>query len=344
MNEVLLPSPREVKQQLALLPSQSHFIQESRETAKNILEGKDKRLAIIAGPCSIHETEEALDYAQRFKELAEKVDKSCFLVMRAYIEKPRTTTGWKGLLYDPYLDGSNDMKTGIYWSRQLLLNLAEMGIPTATEFVDPLTAAYVDDLITWGFVGARTSASQTHRQLASSLNFPVGFKNGTDGNLDNAIQGVVAAKQPHSFMYIDPNGRVCAAKSSGNPSAHVVLRGSLEAPNYDPQSVRETLEKMRLYDIIPRILVDCAHGNSQKQYQKQRDSFRSVINQILEGNGLILGAMLESNLYAGNQILPERTPSLRYAVSVTDPCIDWDTTQELIGWADSVLGSSLSLI
>lgn len=333
--KTLLPTPKELKLDLPLLHQE--FIEAGRKCARDILSGRDKRLLIIAGPCSVHDTQEALDYAYRFKQLAEEVKETCFLIMRAYVEKPRTTTGWKGFLYDPYLNGTNDIETGFYKSRELFLALAEMGVPAAAEYVDPLAAPYFDDLITWGFIGARTSASQTHRQLASILPFPVGFKNGTDGNIDPAINGVVSARNSHSFIYLNEEGRLCKTHSNGNPFTHIVLRGSTEETNFDPESVNKILKKMSRAGIASRLIIDCAHGNSQKQHERQKHAFQSALAQIVDGNSNIMGMMLESHLEAGNQSLGDDASSLRYAVSITDPCIDWDSTVELVREADSIL-------
>lgn len=336
--ETLLPTPKELKLDLPL--RHQEFIDGARRCARDILSGKDKRFLIIAGPCSVHDPQEALDYAHRFKQLSEEVKQTCFLVMRAYVEKPRTTTGWKGFLYDPYLNGTNDIKTGFYKSRELFLALAELGVPVATEYVDPLTAPYFDDLITWGFIGARTSASQTHRQLASMLAFPVGFKNGTDGNIDPAINGVVAARNSHSFISLNAEGQLCKTQSKGNPLTHVVLRGSTDEANFDPLSVNAILKKMARAGVASRLIIDCAHGNSQKQHDRQKHAFQSALAQVVEGNSNIMGVMLESHLEAGNQPLGDDVSSLRYAVSITDPCIDWDSTVELVKEADSSLSAS----
>lgn len=315
---MLLPSPKELKDQLPLSPEQYSFVQSCRELASRIIQRKEKKIVVIAGPCSIHDLDTARDYAKRFKELAMEAEKNCFLVMRVYMEKPRTTVGWKGLLYDPFLDGSNDIRTGLYWTRQFFLELAEMKIAIATEFVDPLAASYFDDLITWGFIGARTCASQTHRQLASSLSMPIGFKNSPDGNLENAIHGVIAARAPHVFMYVNEEGQLISKRSMGNPLTHIVLRGSTQTTNYDPHSIHYALEKLQCADLEPLLMVDCSHGNCQRKYEKQKDVFYSVLDQIELGNRNIIGMMLESHLEAGN------------AVSITDPCIDWSTTEELI--------------
>ncbi len=340
MDESPLLSPDALKSLFPITEKGTRFIAESRKSAQNIISGKDKRKAIVVGPCSIHDRGAALEYAERFRTLAKSVQDTCFLVMRVYVEKPRTTTGWKGLVYDPHLDGSHAIQTGLMWARELLMLLSDMGVPTATEFVDSLIAPYIEDLITWGFIGARTSASQPHRQLASSLNLPIGFKNGTDGNVDDAINGVTSARTPHGFMKINGNGKLCAVQTEGNPFCHVVLRGSETSPNFDPQSIEHTLNCIRAAHLSPRLMIDCAHGNSQKQWENQREVFESVLSQITAGNEHIFGWMLESHLNKGNQVLREDPSLLHYAISITDPCIDWSLTEELIYSADVSISSS----
>ncbi len=321
---MLLPSPREVKQQLPLNLS---FVREAQETAKDLFLKKDPRLLVITGPCSIHNLSSAREYARRLKALSNEVSERAFLVMRVYAEKPRTVKGWKGLLYDPHLDGTDDIKTGIYWTRELFLELAEMEVPTATEFLDPLFAPYIDDLVTWGFIGARTVSSQTHRQLASALPMPIGFKNDLDGNIDHAVNAIVAARHRHTFLGINGDGRTSSMKSLGNPYAHAVLRGSLDAPNYDSATVNATVEKLHDLQLPSRLIIDCSHGNCHRQAEKQVDVFHSVLQQIEEGNTHIMGLMLESHLEAGNQTLSE---AISPSISLTDPCIAWSTTEELI--------------
>lgn len=325
-----LPSPQEIKRLFPLSSAARMYIHQSRETAKQIIRGEDQRKALIVGPCSIHDRKSAIEYAERFKELSKEVSRTSFMVMRVYVEKPRTSTGWKGLLYDPHLDGSHDIKTGLLWTRELLLALAERQVPCATEFVDPLAALYFDDLITWGFIGARTSSSQPHRQFASSLEMPVGFKNATDGNLETAIHGALSAKEPHVALHIDGDGKLCAIQSHGNPFAHIVLRGAYDFTNYDSSSVRHAAEKLKGTHLPQRLMIDCSHGNCQKQYEKQQEAFLSVIEQIEKGNDGILGLMLESHLESGNQPLKDDPSQLKYAVSITDPCLDWKTTEALI--------------
>ncbi len=334
MTITALPSPQELKIRLPMTPHTAAFIAQSRETAKRIVQGKDPRKALIVGPCSIHDCKSAMEYAGRFKELADVVGRNCFMVMRVYVEKPRTSTGWKGLLYDPHLDGSHDIETGLLWTRELLLALAEKEVPAATEFVDPLASLYFEDLVAWGFIGARTSASQPHRQFASGCAMPIGFKNSTDGNLDNAVHGVLSATAPHASMGVDEEGRLCAVQSRGNNFSHIVLRGAHDFTNYDPESVRSALEALKKYQLLPRLMIDCSHGNCQKSFEKQQSVFISVLEQ---NNDSIFGLMLESHLASGSQPLTEDLSRLKYAVSITDPCLDWQRTEALIYSAASVL-------
>jgi 3-deoxy-7-phosphoheptulonate synthase len=337
-----LPSPHEIKSQLERSPQIAAFIANARNTAKNIIQGKDPRIALIVGPCSIHDRKSAVEYAERIKALSQKLSSTCFLVMRTYVEKPRTATGWKGLLYDPHLDSSNDIKTGILWTRQLLLTLAEMQVPCAAEFVDPLAALYFEDLVTWGFIGARTSASQPHRQFASGMQMPLGFKNSIDGNLICAINGVISAKSTHSSMHIDTHGKLCALQSDGNPFAHIVLRGACEFTNFDPASVHVAKQMLEKSHLPQRLMIDCSHGNCQKLSEKQPEAFNSVLEQIGRGNSGIFGLMLESHLKSGNQPLTEDPSILQYDVSITDPCLSWSATEELIYSADRVFSSTLA--
>ncbi len=342
MTITLLPSPHEIKTLLPVSAQTAAFIENARRSARNIVIGKDPRKALIIGPCSIHERKSAMEYANLFKDLSQKVGRTCFMVMRVYVEKPRTSTGWKGLFYDPHLDGSHDIRTGLLWTRELLIALAELQIPCSTEFVDPLAALYFDDLISWGFIGARTSASQPHRQFASSLTIPVGFKNSTDGNLDSAIHGVLSAREPHASMHIDSHGRLCAIQTEGNSYSHIVLRGAYESTNYDSSSVRTAMEKLKKVHLQGRLLIDCSHGNCQKRFDKQQEVFHSVLEQIERGNDGILGLMLESHLEAGSQPLTDDLSQLKYAVSITDPCLDWKTTEDLIYSANLAFSSSPS--
>lgn len=332
---MLLPTPKELKSNFPLSSRNAEFIRASRQTAKNIVTRKDPRQVIIVGPCSIHDTNQGLDYAKQFKELAEKIAPSCFLIMRAYIEKPRTLSGWKGLVYDPDLDESHDLEEGLFQARKFFVDLTEMEIPIATEFLSPIVSTYVDDLVSWGFIGARTSSSQIHRELASLFPFPIGFKNSLDGNVEAAISGVMTASNPHTFFHINDQGRLCKVKSSGNPYGHVVHRGSLFASNYDEKSILKTMKNLQQLGMPPRILVDCSHGNSQKDYEKQKEVFYSVLNQIESGNSHILGMMLESHLKAGSQPLTQDLTALEEGISITDPCMDFSETEELLLAASS---------
>ena len=332
-------TPRKIKEKLAVSQKQKLFIEKNREVIRDLITGKDGRLALVLGPCSIHDLSSALEYGRRIRALAEEVASTCVLVMRVYIEKPRTVTGWKGLAYDPHLDGSNDIQTGIFWARELFLTLTDLGIPVATEFLNPLLTPYIQDLVSWGFIGARTSASQPHREIASYLSCPIGFKNSPEGNVDQAIHAMVAAGCPHRFPHINDEGQIAIAESEGNPFTHVVLRGSRKESNYDPASIAEAIENMDLHGLKNRILVDCSHGNCQKEYGRQKEAFHAVLKQFERGNHKILGMMLESHLEEGSQYLSESPSSLKYAVSITDPCLGWNETEILVRSIAASLGA-----
>ncbi len=332
-------SPRKIKDKLPMTEKQKAFIDRGRQTLRDLITGQDPRLAIILGPCSIHDLSAALEYARRVRVLAEEVASTCVLVMRVYIEKPRTVTGWKGLAYDPHLDGSNDIQTGIFWARELFLTLTDLGIPIATEFLNPLLIPYIQDLVSWGFIGARTSASQPHREMASLLPCPMGFKNSPDGNIEQAIHAMIAARTTHRFPFINEEGYLSLTESPGNPYTHVVLRGSHQGINYDPASLAETVHTMELHGLKNRILVDCSHGNCSKEYTKQKDVFQRVLEQYDQGNDKILGMMIESHLEEGSQHLSESPSELNYAVSITDPCLGWVETENLIRSAAESLKS-----
>ncbi len=336
-----LPTYKEIKTRFPLPLSQRCFIEESRQTVRAILNGTDPRLLLIVGPCSIHDSVSAKEFAFQLRKLAKAVASHFFLVMRVYCEKPRTASGWKGFLYDPLLDGSNAMHIGIEWTRQLLLELASMQVPAATEFLDPLTAYYYDDLITWGSIGARTASSQIHRQFASGLSMPIGLKNGVAGNVSAAVNGALAASLPHTYMRICENGTPILSQTAGNPDVHIVLRGGDSGPNYDPFSVSEALARLEHMKLPPRLLIDCSHQNSGKKYDRQPSVFQSVIHQIVEGNTNIRGFMLESHLYAGNQVLTSDLSQLQYGVSITDSCLDWTSTSHLISWGAQHLHQQL---
>ena len=325
-----LSSPMAFKQEMPAKAHQLEFVQESRNQIANILDGNDNRLLVIVGPCSIHDLKAAKEYATNLRQLADEVSKSFFIIMRTYFEKPRTALGWKGMLYDPHLDGSNDIAAGIRQSRQLLLDLAEMQVPTATEFLDPLSPRFLGDLISWSCVGARTTESQIHRQLASGLPMPIAFKNSTSGNVNVAVKGVLTAACSHAFLSVDDLGHVAIVRTHGNPHAHIALRGGENCPNYDAHSIEKALELLRKNRLPERLIIDCSHDNSNRCQDKQKAVFDSVIQQFLNGNTAIRGLALESNLVAGNQRMPLDKSRLHYAVSLTDPCLDWEDTEALI--------------
>ncbi len=322
-----LPSPAQIKQEYPL--PVSDFISASRWTAQQILKRTDPRLALIVGPCSIHDPESALEYARRLNQLKPEIEKTFFPIMRVFLEKPRTRLGWKGMIYDPHLDGSNDIAAGLRKSRELIIKIAELGIPCATELLEPNVIPYFDDLIVWGLIGARTSASQPHRQMASALVFPIGFKNDCHGEFDAAISGVLTSRIPHSHIGIDAAGHVAALRTSGNPFTHLVLRGSDAHPNYDPHSVEKALRALHEHRLEPRLVIDCSHGNSGKDHRRQRIAFESIIHQAAETKA-IAGLMLESHLFSGKQPLGEDPSLLNYGISITDPCLGWEETETLL--------------
>ncbi len=330
-----IPSPQEIRGQFPPSKEDLAFVLEAREQAEQILRRKTGRLALLVGPCSIHDPDLALEYAERLKRLSGEIE-NFFLVMRVFLEKPRTRMGWKGMVYDPHLNGSNDIAAGLKIARKLLLEMAQQKIPTATELLEPLVVPYFEDLITWGLIGARTSASQPHRQMASGLPFPVGFKNDIHGELDVAICGILSARMSHSFLHIDDGGQLNALETAGNPYTHLVLRGSETKTNFDPHSVAVGLSALLNNQLEPCIFVDCSHGNSGKDHRRQSIAFESVIQQSLDGNEAIAGLMLESHLVAGKQGIGDKG-SLNYGVSITDSCMGWEETESLIRWADDKL-------
>ena len=322
-----LVTPAALKSQLPVPDATRDLVQQARATVANILAGKDSRKLVVVGPCSIHDPQAAVDYGARLAELAGELSNELFLVMRAYFEKPRTTVGWKGLINDPLLDDSCRIGDGLVIARDLLLRLSELGLPLSTEALDPITPQYLHDLITWSAIGARTTESQTHRELASGLSSAVGFKNGTDGSLEVAINALQSVASPHRFLGIDAQGQVALIETKGNPNAHIVLRGGSSGPNYDRESIARCEAVLQSIHQPANIMVDCSHANSNKDHERQALVARDVAAQIADGNRSIMGIMLESNLGAGNQPL---TSNLRYGVSITDACIDWDTTAELL--------------
>ena len=328
-DEQILITPEELKKRFPLNSQLEQQITASRQTISDIISGKDHRLLVVCGPCSIHDTEAALEYAHKLKALADQVSDQLYIVMRVYFEKPRTTVGWKGLINDPHMDNTFDMETGLHIARQLLLNLVEMGLPLATEALDPNSPQYLGDLFSWSAIGARTTESQTHREMASGLSMPVGFKNGTDGSLSTAINAMRAAAMPHRFVGINQAGQVCLLQTQGNPDGHVILRGG-KKPNYGPEDVAQCEKEMQQAGLRPSLMVDCSHGNSNKDFRRQASVAESAVAQIKEGNRSIMGLMLESHLNEGNQSSEQPRSEMRYGVSVTDACINWETTETLL--------------
>ena len=324
-----LMTPIALTKEFPITETVSSTVIKGRESIQNILAGEDRRMMVIAGPCSIHDKEAALDYAHRLSELSRKVADTLCVIMRVYFEKPRTSVGWKGLINDPYLDGTYDMGCGLREARKILLGIGEMGLPTATEMLETITPQYVADLLSWACIGARTTESQTHREMASGLSMPVGFKNGTDGNLSAAINAMVASRQRQSFLGIDHEGRTCIVQTRGNQWGHLVLRGG-KRPNYDPISVEEARLNLIEKDLPETLVVDCSHANSMKKYQGQAIVWKSIIDQRLAGNNTLVGLMLESNLFEGNQKYSPNPEEMAYGVSITDECISWETTEELL--------------
>ena len=325
-----LITPHEIKTKLPLTESAEKTVLRARKEIEAILAGQDNRKFIVVGPCSIHDIKAAEEYSKRLKLLSERVKDKLLLIMRVYFEKPRTTVGWKGLINDPDMDDSFHIEKGLLIARSLLLKLAELGLPTATEALDPIVPQYIDELIAWSAIGARTTESQTHREMASGLSMPVGFKNGTDGSIEVALNALQSARIPHHFLGINQKGQVSIFKTTGNAYGHVILRGGNRQPNFDAANVKVAEEKLKQANLLPRIVIDCSHGNSNKDYQLQASVLENVIQQIMDGNTSIVGMMLESNLHEGNQPIPSNLEQLKYGISVTDKCIGWEETEKII--------------
>ena len=330
LSEETLISPEQLKQRVPVSAKALATVAGGRIAIKRILQRQDPRLFIIVGPCSIHDTNAAMDYASKLKTLADEVDDTLLLVMRVYFEKPRTTTGWKGLINDPLMNDSFDITEGLTRGRQLLVDLAELGLPTSTEALDPVTPQYLQELIAWSAIGARTTESQTHREMASGLSSAVGFKNGTDGGLEVAINALQSVSAPHRFLGINHQGGVSVIHTRGNAHAHIVLRGGGGRPNYDSVSINICEQQLLKAGIPANIMVDCSHANSNKDPALQPLVMTNVGNQIVEGNQSIVGLMVESNLEWGNQSIPADLADLKYGVSVTDACVNWATTENMI--------------
>jgi len=325
----ILPSPQEVMETLPLTSPLQERVAGYRRAVQRVLDGEDRRLLVVVGPCSIHDPEAALEYGRRLKALSEEVSDTLLLIMRVYFEKPRTVAGWKGFLNDPNLDDSFRIEEGLLRARRLLLQLVELGLPSGTEALDPITPQFLGDLVTWTAIGARTTESQTHREMASGLSTPVAFKNGTDGNIEVAINAIRSASAPHRFLGINAEGRCAVFHTRGNRYGHVVLRGGA-SPNYDRDSIAACEARLRGAGLPERIVVDCSHANSAKDPERQPVVFRDCLDQIAGGNRSIVGLMLESHLFPGRQEIPADLGQLRYGVSVTDPCIGWEATETLL--------------
>jgi 3-deoxy-7-phosphoheptulonate synthase len=325
-----LPSPAALADEIPKTDALAAFVTRARQDIHRLIFTDDRRLLLIVGPCSIHDVDAGLEYAGRLAGLSKEVSDRLMIVMRVYFEKPRTTVGWKGLIMDPHLDGSHDIAAGFRSARRFLLDVLSLGLPTATELLDPITPQYIADLVCWSAIGARTAESQTHRQMASGLSMPMGFKNGTDGSVQTAINAIRAASQPQTFLGINMDGRASAVVTAGNPNCHIVLRGGSAGPNFSPEHILKTEQLLGSAGLIRSILVDCSHDNSLKKPERQPEVMREIMAQVAAGNSSIMGAMIESNLEAGSQKFPQPLEKLRRGVSITDGCIDWPTTEALV--------------
>ncbi|MCM0611914.1 3-deoxy-7-phosphoheptulonate synthase [Marinobacter sediminum] len=325
-----LITPEALKQEMPLSDKAAETVANGRQAIYDIMDGKDHRLFIVIGPCSIHDVEAARDYAQRLKKLADEVSDTLLIVMRVYFEKPRTTVGWKGLINDPHLNDTFDIEQGLHIGRRLLLDINELGLPAATEALDPISPQYLQDTIAWSAIGARTTESQTHREMSSGLSMAIGFKNGTDGSLDVAVNAMKSVSHPHSFLGIDQQGKAAIIRTKGNNYGHVVLRGGGGKPNYDSVNVALCEQALDKTSLRKSVMVDCSHANSNKDPGLQPLVMQDVTHQILEGNNSIQSLMVESNINWGSQSIPENLADLKYGVSVTDACIDWPTTEKAI--------------
>jgi 3-deoxy-7-phosphoheptulonate synthase len=335
---VRLLAPRALKAELPMTENSNRTVVAGRAAVKRILRQEDPRLLVVVGPCSIHDVNGALEYAGKLATLRRELSDRLEILMRVYFEKPRTTIGWKGLINDPHLDGSYDIELGLKRARKLLLEINGLGLPAATEFLDPITPQYLADLVAWTAIGARTTESQTHREMASGLSMPVGFKNGTDGSLQIAIDAMGAARHSHSFLGIDQDGVTSIIRTAGNPDGHVVLRGGRLRTNYDAQSIADAAEQLRKAGLPEVLMVDCSHANSGKQHVRQEEVLRSVMAQRVAGNHALTGLMIESYLHEGSQPIPPDLRDLRHGVSITDACVSWETTERMLRHAAETLG------
>lgn len=337
---IRLKPPRVVKEDLSMTEECNRTVVEARATIQRILRNEDPRLLVVVGPCSIHDTQGALEYARKLAQLHKELRDQLYIVMRVYFEKPRTTVGWKGLINDPHLNGSYDIETGLYQARQLLLEITKLGLPAGTEFLDSTVPQYISDLVSWAAIGARTTESQTHREMASGLSMPVGFKNATDGSLQIALDAMQAARAPHSFLGIDQDGFSAIVRTKGNPFGHVVLRGGRARTNYDATSIAEAVAALEKAGQPPALMVDCSHANSNKQHAQQEEIAKNVVAQRAGGNKALIGLMVESYLEEGNQSLPDDLAQLKYGVSITDACVNWPTTERILRHAHQQLAAT----
>ncbi len=337
-SNIALPTPRELVAEFAPTEAQTEFVNESRKEIRDIIFGNDARFLVILGPCSIHDPEAGMEYAVKLAALARELSDRLCILMRVYFEKPRTTVGWKGLIMDPHLDGSCDIPAGLRIARKILRDVLDLGLPTATELLDPITPQYIADLISWSAVGARTTESQTHRQMASGLSMPLGFKNGSYGHIAPAINAIKAAMQTQTFLGVSEDGVASAVTTKGNPDCHIILRGGESGPNYGADNVMETIDEIKSAGLTPTIMIDASHGNCAKDHRRMPDVFREIVRQRAVGRKEIIGAMLESNLVGGNQKFPRPIGELTRGQSITDACIDWDTTEALLRETHAALG------
>ncbi|OGV65901.1 MAG: 3-deoxy-7-phosphoheptulonate synthase [Lentisphaerae bacterium RIFOXYA12_FULL_48_11] len=336
-SNIPLPAPALMLHEIPRSAIQENFVAEARQTIRNIIHRQDLRFLLITGPCSIHDTKAGLDYARHLRGLIDRVQAKIFLIMRCYFEKPRTSIGWKGLIMDPHLDGSHDIPNGLRIARRFLRDVVDMGVPTATELLDPITPQYISDLICWSAIGARTTESQTHRQMASGLSMPLGFKNTTPGTVEPAINAIKAAREPQTFLGISGDGVASAVSTTGNPDCHVVLRGGDAGANYSAEHIADAEKQLERAGLDKAILIDCSHGNSGKDPSRQPEVLKYIAGLRARGTKSIFGAMLESNLVAGSQPFPRSPDLLVYGQSITDACIDWESTERLVLELASIL-------